>query len=111
LNKDEVKHLKNLTTKLIRLNKEKTSLILSKLLHMEFINLQSGIKVFEEIGGDCNILKRTYHNLLTDEELLNEDLLSKMLINADVDKKQAEDIESEIRRTIEKTDFQRKNQI
>lgn len=101
MNKDEVKHLKNLTTKLIRLNKEKTSLILSKLLHMEFINLQSGIKVFEEIGGDCNILKRTYHNLLTDEELLNEDLLSKMLINADVDKKQAEDIESEIRRTIE----------
>jgi hypothetical protein len=78
------------------MDKRKTSLILGQMLKREDVDYECSLNIFGQIGGDIDILKRTYTDLLEKEEKKVITGLAEMLILDGADKSQSLKIENEI---------------
>ncbi len=80
----------------MRIDKTQSSLILSQILLQEDVSYEESLKLFQSIEADIDILKRTYNNLLEDEEKNTTVTFAEILIKDGVDKSQSLKIEAEI---------------
>lgn len=101
LEEKDVRKLRDLTLGLLRIDKTKSSLILSQVLKREDVNYDQALKLFEDIEADTDILKRTYNNLLEEEEKNTAVTFAEILIKDGVDKAQSVKIEHEIIKRIQ----------
>ena len=102
----EIDHIEFYSLDLFSTNPEKASLILSKLLFFHDVSYESAIELFSTFHTDNSreeiqtILRRTYEQMLTEEESKDSTTISQILTLGGMDEPQAVKIEKEIFNSI-----------
>lgn len=88
---------------LMAIDKEKATLIISKLLYQNDVSFESALKIFEgQVHKSTkNTLERTYTQMLTEEEALDDTRISDLFILEGFNEAEATKIEREILKSIQ----------